>query len=179
MTLKARNNVFASQFLDGATYEGKYEFPKVAPVRITNLSAIPYDRINRKLQFKTSLWVHHYVFDTRFQLMLKSPDDTYQHLQKYAGVIGLDNSLYRDMPLAEQIQSVFLNRLFDFRWQRLGMLVIPNVVWGDSRTYEFCFDGLPKKSSIAVSSVGMMRKNTPENLYYFLDGFKRALRTYP
>ena len=134
MALKPKNNVFASPFLEGATFAGKYEFPEVAPVHIQHLSAIPYDKISRKLREKSPLWVHHYVFDTRFQPMLKDPDDLYKHLQMYAGVIGLDNSLYRDMPLAEQIQSIFLNRLFDFRWQRLGMQVIPNVVWGDQRS---------------------------------------------
>ena len=173
MALKPRNNVFASPFLEGATFAGKYEFPEVAPVHIQHLSAIPYDKISRKLREKSPLWVHHYVFDTRFQPMLKDPDDLYKHLQMYAWVIGLDNSLYRDMPLAEQIQSIFLNRLFDFRWQRLGMQVIPNVVWGDQRSFLFCYDGLPRHSTIAISSEGMMKAR--KNLFFFLDGFEATL----
>lgn len=66
MALKPRNNVFASPFLEGAAFAGKYEFPEVAPVHIQHLSAIPYDKISRKLREKSPLWVHHYVFDTRF-----------------------------------------------------------------------------------------------------------------
>lgn len=50
MALKPRNNVFASPFLEGATFAGKYEFPEVAPVHIQHLSAIPYDKISRKLR---------------------------------------------------------------------------------------------------------------------------------
>ena len=46
MALKPRNNVFASPFLEGATFAGKYEFPEVAPVHIQHLSAIPYDKIS-------------------------------------------------------------------------------------------------------------------------------------
>lgn len=173
MPLKARYNIFASSFLSGAKLVGKYQFPEVAPIHVQNISVLPYDKIRRKQNEKSSLWVHHYVFDTRFQAMLKSPDDRYLHLQKYAGVIGLDNSLYRDMPLGEQIHSVYLNRLFDFRWQQLGMQVIPNVVWGDYRSFSFCFDGLPKNSTIAVSSQGMMRGR--ENHFYFLEGFATTL----
>lgn len=61
----------------------------------------------------------------------------------------------------------------DFRFQHLGIPVIPNVVWGDSRSFEFCFDGLPHGSTIAISSYGMMRGR--KNLFYFLDGFETTI----
>lgn len=173
MSLHARYNVFASDLLEGAIFKGKYEFPQIAPIHISALEAIPYDRINRSPGFKSPLWVHFYVFDNRFQPVLADPDAKAEYLRNYAGVIGMDNSLYRDLPLVEQIQSVFLNRLFDYRWQRLGIPVIPNVVWGDNRSFEFCFDGLPKGSTIAISSYGMMKGR--KNLFYFLDGFEAAI----
>ena len=35
------------------------------------------------------------------------------------------------------------------------MEVIPDVVWGDEESFEFCFDGIPKGGTVAVSSVGV------------------------
>ena len=33
--------------------------------------------------------------------------------------------------------------------------MIPDVVWGDEESYNYCFDGLPQHSTVAVSSVGV------------------------
>ena len=42
-------------------------------------------------------------------------------------------------------------------WQSIGLDVIPDVVWGEEKTFEFCFDGIPKGGTVAVSSVGVKR----------------------
>ncbi|MBQ6472636.1 MAG: DUF4417 domain-containing protein [Victivallales bacterium] len=107
MALNARYNVFASDLLKGATFQGKYEFPQIAPIHISSIEAIPFDRIKRSLEQKSPFWVHFYVFDKRFQPVLVKPDVYAAYLRNYAGIIGIDNSLYRDLPLAEQIQSVY------------------------------------------------------------------------
>ena len=33
--------------------------------------------------------------------------------------------------------------------------MIPNVRWGDEESFKFCFLGIPKKSTVAVSTVGV------------------------
>jgi len=48
-----------------------------------------------------------------------------------------DNSMYRDLPLAEQIHSCYLNRAIDYYLHSRGKKVVPNVSWGDNRSYEF------------------------------------------
>lgn len=175
MTLHPRYDVFATNLLKGATLQGKYEFPLIAPIHTPSVETVSFDKIRRTGNFKSPLWVHFYVFDTRFRTILTEFNKQAIYLRNYAGIIGMDNSLYRDMPLAEQIHSVYLNRLGDYHWQQNGFSVIPNVTWGDKRSFEFCFDGVPHNSTIAISSLGMMKGK--HNLYYFLDGFETMLST--
>lgn len=40
--------------------------------------------------------------------------------------------------------------------------------WGDSRSYEFCFEGLESEGIYSVGSYGQIKKR--ENLYYFEKG---------
>lgn len=35
--------------------------------------------------------------------------------------------------------------------------MIPCIVWGDERSYDFCFDGLPQGGTVAVSSLGVKK----------------------
>ena len=114
------------------------------------------------------------MHDYRFLPVLKTPDKYLPALRKYAGGIGLDNSVYRDLPLAEQIHSIYLNRLFDSYLQRNGIPVIPNISWGDHRSFEFCFDGIRPHSTVAVSSYGCVRSKVDR--LFFLDGFEETLK---
>lgn len=56
--------------------------------------------------------------------------------------------------------------------------VIPDVVWGEEKTFEFCFDGIPKFSTVAVSTVGVKNdkdwNNKDNNL--FMRGYNEMLR---
>ena len=73
-----------------------------------------------------------------------------EKLKQYYALLTPDFSLFTDMPLALQIESVFKNRWCGAFWQRQGMTVIPTVAWGDERTFDFCFDGIEQGSIVAV-----------------------------
>ena len=48
------------------------------------------------------------------------------------------------------------------------MRVIPTIAWSDKESFSWCFDGTPKGSTVAVSSVGTQRSKITKAL--FLDG---------
>ena len=54
-----------------------------------------------------------------------------------------------------QILSCYRRQWCGAYWQHLGLDVIPDVVWGERESFEFCFDGIPKHSTVAVSTVGV------------------------
>ena len=50
-----------------------------------------------------------------------------------------------------------------------GINVIPTICWSDQDSFEWCFDGEPAHSVVAVSTVGTQRsKGTKQK---FLDGY--------
>jgi hypothetical protein len=89
-------------------------------------------------------------------------------LQRYDGVISPDFSLYRDMPLVMQAWNTYRNRAIAHWLQENSVPVIPNIRWGDERSFSFCCDGIEIGSTIAVGSHGCIKlKNERE---YFLHG---------
>ncbi len=136
-------------------------------------AVIGYDHRNDAHDAET--WLHFYVHDHRF-LPLYQPQrsqEILRVLKTYGGVFGVDHSVYRDLPLPEQRYSVYLNRVTDHWFEREGIRVVPNVSWGDERSYDFCFEGLPDGTSIAVSSHGCIRAKVDKAI--FVEGFKAAI----
>ena len=82
------------------------------------------------------------------------------------------------MNLWHQLGNVAKNRWCGAYWQALGIDVIPDVVWGDRDSFEYCFDGIPKGGTVAVSTVGVKNdkswNNTEGNM--FLDGYNEMLK---
>ena len=93
--------------------------------------------------------------------------------QRFGGVITPDFSLYREMPLAMQIWNTYRNRAISFWLQREGIPIVPNVRWGDERTYAVAFEGLPQGGTVAVSTNGLLRKQVDRE--YFKCGLSRMV----
>lgn len=81
-----------------------------------------------------------------------------EKLNQYYALLTPEFSIYDDMPLARQIDSVFRNRWCGAFWQKNGMKVIPTINWGKKSTYDFCFDGIENGSIVAVSTY--LKNNT-------------------
>ena len=41
--------------------------------------------------------------------------------------------------------------------QDYGLVVIPTVSWALESSFDFCFDGLPKNSTLAISTIGIKK----------------------
>lgn len=85
------------------------------------------------------------------------------------------------MPLALQIANVYLNRQIGHYLQSKGLYVIPNVRWGDERSYKriiqneipFAFLGVEKHSIVSIGTYGCCR--TKEELHHLKEGLKAML----
>jgi hypothetical protein len=98
---------------------------------------------------------HFYYDDFKFMMAWKEPDKYVERLRNFKAVRSPDLSLYTDFPKALQILSCYRRQWCGAYWQHLGLDVIPDVVWGEEDTFDWCFDGIPKHSTVAVSSVGV------------------------
>ena len=57
-------------------------------------------------------------------------------------------------------------------WYRnKGIKVIPTVSWGEPNTFWFCFDGIPKGSVVAVSTIGVRKEKS-----LFMQGYEEMMR---
>lgn len=150
-------DVFKAWMVKDACFSGRYECPMIGSntEELPN-ALIPFDKaISSK---KYDQWVHFYIHDVEFERIWNNPKQYLQILKRYKGVITPDFSLYRDMPLAMQIWNTYRNRVLGYWLEHNGVNIIPNISWGDERSYEFCFDGIRKKSIIAIGTYGSVKQ---------------------
>ena len=71
------------------------------------------------------------------------------------------------------IWNTYRNRVLGYWLESNGVNIIPNISWGDERSYEFCFDGIRKNSIIAIGTYGTAKKKLDR--YYLEKAVKEAL----
>ena len=135
---------------------GNYDIPEMYPVRIPNLREIPLEGFNFALKERhpENIGVHFFLHDYQFERVWKYPDRYIDVLKKFAFVLSPDFSPYADMPKALKVYNVYRNRWCGRFWQEYGIKVIPTVTWSSQDTLEYCMDGIPKYSTIAISTMG-------------------------
>jgi len=153
--IKTFQNLEIAFFEDVA---GEYDFPVVEPVyEIPKVNRyIEFDYCKRVRDEHSTLGVHFFEDDCKFERIWSCPDRYAAMLQKFGFIIGPDFSTYPDFPKAMQIFNHYRNRWLVKYWQTCyNMIVVPTILCGGPQTYDWCFDGLPHNSIVAVSNVGV------------------------
>lgn len=114
--------------------------------------------------------VHFFVDDYRFESIYRYPERSLEKLAQYKFVLTPDYSLYADMPIWRQIESVGKSRWCGVWWQEHGLNVIPTVSWSTLPSYAYCFDGIEEGSTVAVGMIGCKH-----NKRAFLHGYDAML----
>lgn len=150
---------------------GEFEFSEIKPTQtiISKFEVIPFN-VAKSVEQKQKYYVHFYIDDYQFDRVWYAPEKYMEFLKQFKGVIGPDFSLYTDMPKVMQLWNCYRSRTLTRYWQDNGIDVIPNATWSDESSYSWCFDGLPKNSTIAVSSVGCIKN--ARALLNFCKGFQ-------
>ena len=118
--------------------------------------------------------VHFFLDDYRFETVWSRPRKALEALAPYTTLLSPDFSLYREWPLALQIFNTYRNRWCGAFWLSRGFRVIPTVSWSTAESYAFCFLGLPRRSVVAVSAVGV-GLDRPLEGYLFREGFREMV----
>lgn len=134
---------------------------------------VPFSRRQRSCDKQD--FVCFYEHDVKFREILTHTEDYIEELKQYPGVISPDCSLYIDAPLCVQIASIYLNRAVGYYLSKQGIYVIPNIRWGDERTYtdelfgeKIAFQGVDKRSIVSIGTYGQIR--AAESKRYFREG---------
>ena len=135
---------------------------------IKNNNYIPKDLIGfnySKTNKSKSVGIHFFLQDYQFERVWNKPYSYIEIFKKYDCILSPDFSLYIDMPLPMKIWNVYRNRLIGQYYQNCGIKVIPTISWGDKDTYDFCFDGIPDGSIVAISTIGCIRNKEAKRLW--------------
>ena len=152
---------------------GKYDIPLVRKqqIDVNKIKFLDYTKTKINDKENAHKTVHFFMHDWKFDRVYDKPYDELEKLEQYYALLTPDFSLFTDMPLALQIESVFKNRWCGAYWQSQGLKVIPTVAWGDERTFEFCFDGIEQGSIVAVCTY--YRENCEDD---FMPGYNEMLK---
>ena len=72
-----------------------------------------------------------------------------------------------------QLWNTYRNRWCGRFWQEKGFNVIPTISWSTAESYDFCFLGAPRRSVVAVGTVGTGQDPLARQL--FIDGFRQMV----
>ena len=124
-------------------------------------------------QQKTDFGVHFFLDDYQFNRLWNRPDKYIPLLSKFKYVLSPDFSMYTDYPKAMQMWKHYQKHWLGAYMELFGIKVIPTVGWSDKECFEWCFDGDPKNSIVAVSSIGTQKDKESKQL--FLEGYNKML----
>ena len=153
---------------------GEWEFPfiKKQDIDLSNIELIACSDTSCHDANNLHKGVHFFVDDYRFESIYRNPEKSLEKFRKYRFVLTPDFSLYSEMNLWRQIESVGKARWVGAYWQQNGLTVIPTVSWAQSQSYRFCFDAIEEHSIVAVGMIGCKQSRLA-----FMRGYNAMLET--
>lgn len=172
---------FSPELVENAVFDGLFEMPLIRRNKnmIIPLGLIPYSQCNKPGHEDDH--VMFYEHDFYFKDIFTNPYRALEKVREFSGVITPDCSLYYDMPLSLQIFNTYRNRQFGHFLQENGVYTIPNVRWGDERSYSeivkdecpFAFLGIEKYSTVAIGTYGCAKSRMEK--YHLRNGLEAML----
>lgn len=161
--------------------EGRWSIPRI-PMELGAPDWLePYDEWDRKRRReqlpKTGRGgVHFFIQDYRFESAWNNPDRALVKMGGADFILSPDFSAYRDWPLAIQLWNRYRANWLGAYWQSKGARVIPTVGWSTEDSFEFCFDGFPRGSVVALSTVGCFTSGDLVAPALFTAGYREMCR---
>ena len=173
---------FNSKLIETAEVTKLLEFPVLeAPNEIIiPTAAVPFSK-RKLITDPAKEMLVFYEQDPYFREFISIPQSFIEELENVYIFSTPDCSLYRDMPLWEQIANIGVSRSVGYYLQTQGKYVIPNTRWGDERTYSKtlfgfapAFAGIPHSSIVSIGTYGCSKSREDK---YFLEAGLEAMLT--
>lgn len=170
---KNKQALVRNEFLYNGNSAGKYEFPiiKKQDINVDEIKFLSFVNAKKEDSENADKTIHFFTYDWKFEKVYKNAEEEIEKLKQYKYLLSPDFSIFTNMPLALQIESVFKNRWCGAYWQSKGLTVIPTVSWGDEKSFHFCFDGIEEGSVVAVCTY--YRENCEEE---FMLGYNEMMK---
>lgn len=137
--------------MEGMTFTTTHSYPQMLPYTgSTDFELVSYAERNKHSGANQAL--HCFLDDYRFRdSMWCNLEYTTYTISNYDYFFTPDFSLWRNLPTEfYNIQNTYRTRFVGLYWQLQGFNVIPTASWGNLNSFNYCFEGLPSHSIIAV-----------------------------
>ena len=152
---------------------GPYDIPQILPqeVDLTDAQVLGFNYAKGE-DFPEEYILHFYLDDYQFDRVWTNPDLYIDLLSRFRAVLAPDFSLYDDFPVAVNLYNHYRKHWLARYWQEHGVKVIPTLCWADN-SMDFCFDGVPKHSTVSISVLGCNKGDGRD----YWTGFHKAIKT--
>ena len=135
---------------------GEYDIPAIQPVyEIPDIDNwLEFEKAKKLRNKPKKTGVHFFEYDFKFECVWNFPDRYADVLSQYDTIITPDFSYYVDFPKALRIYNKYRMHWITAYWQERGLTVIPLIRFGLEEDWDWCFDGYPIGSIVAISTVG-------------------------
>ena len=176
---KRVNDVFKAFLVEGARFTEIEQYPVIeswmVPSDVGEIKIVPFNKLNRVKDIE-NYYIGFYCRDRDLKSVYNNPKRYLPMFRRAKGIIGLDFSVYDDMPIVKQKAQIYDNLSFTFYYGMRNVPVIPNVRYGNDSTKAEYLNALPKETVIAIGSYGCVRSCVEKkNFRQFLDEMLPAL----
>ncbi|MDO5564109.1 MAG: DUF4417 domain-containing protein [Eubacteriales bacterium] len=165
-------DVFHAFLVKNATYDGVDEIPIIKKVNVVPKKLISFIEALKSKSYER--FIHFYIDDFQFERIWNHTNKYLNLIKKFDGVILPDFCVYRDMPLVMQKWNIYRSRAIGNFLQSNGIKVIPNIRYGDERTYDIACAGVSKNSIIAIGTNGCIKDKIDRK--FTDDGFEIVIQ---
>jgi len=163
---------FKMPFVKTLSKAGPFGLPVLSPCTEIPRGLVGCDEIRGST--RRDLFVHCHTTDDRLEKFWLDMEKYIPLLSEFRGVYPPDFSQFSDMDVAACIWNLYRLRVTASLFAANGLQVLPIATWWGRDSFEICFDGLPRKSIIGVSTVGTIRRTECRQI--FREGYSEMIK---
>lgn len=178
-------DTFRLWYTDEATLVGTHKLPLLTKQHLVPSNIRSWSERSH-IKDLSKHWIDFFIDDYRFEglwnafvhcIRLDDPTienfwrrmDSYMSvLHRAAGVISTDYSMLPEMLPDQRNWNCAKNRITAYYLEKSGVPTIPVATWCSADDFDWCFDGLPEDSTIAISTNGCL--STPQGVKTLFEG---------
>ena len=162
---KAKYDIFRTYYWHNAELVGNYKMPQLEATQAIPFNVISFNE-RTGIAHPEEHWVDFFIDDPLFEPFWNHPEKSFSNLKKFAGIIATDYSMYPELLPAQRIWNCTRNRVLAYYFQQNGFNVIPVASWCLEEDFEWCFNGLPTDSSIAITTNGCKSSTYAKKIFF-------------
>lgn len=162
-TIRYFERYFKLPFVKTVAKAGPFGFPVLSRCERIPTGLVCFDEV--KPTTSREQFLHCHTTDDKLEKLWLNPDRYIARFAEFDGVYPPDFSQYTDMDPAAAIWNLYRLRVIAAYFSAYGLCVMPVATWSTPDSFQYSFEGLPCRSIIGVSTVGVLRKQICRELF--------------